>query len=148
VTDILKTVSVDVHCDRCGDFTVGADVIAESQRLLAEGCPGSSYECPPSLLATLLPQSVLESLESAWSELQRATRSPVRQLSFDDSPRVASANDRLDPRSISRWEDDGGYIPGTQRARDAKASLGLSLREKPTLATTADEAPAAREDEA
>lgn len=43
MTDILKHLAVDVHFDECGDFTVGADVIAESQRLLAEGCPGDPH---------------------------------------------------------------------------------------------------------
>lgn len=28
MTDILKALSVDVHCDQCGDFDIGADVIA------------------------------------------------------------------------------------------------------------------------
>lgn len=93
MTDILKTLAVDVHCDQCGDFTIGADVIAESQRLLAEGCPGSPHECPPTLLATLLPQPVLESLETTWSARERAL------------------SGRPEPRSISRWEDDGGYVP-------------------------------------
>ncbi len=31
MTDILKSLSVDIHCHQCGDFTLGADVIAESQ---------------------------------------------------------------------------------------------------------------------
>ncbi len=112
MVDILKVLTVDVHCDQCGDFNIGADVVAESQRLLAEGCPGSPYECPPELFATLLPESALESLQTAWNELESAARGRVRQISLDDSPRVATRpNDKLDPRTIARWEDDGGYIP-------------------------------------
>lgn len=41
MVDILRTLAVEVHCDQCGDFEIGADVIAESQRMLAEGCLGS-----------------------------------------------------------------------------------------------------------
>ena len=98
MTDILKALSVDVHCDQCGDFDIGADVIAESQRLLAEGCPGSPHECPPQLFARLLPLPALESLRRAWNALESATHTPVRQIA-------------LDPRTLARWEDDGGYIP-------------------------------------
>ncbi len=112
MTDLLKHLVLDVHCDQCGDFNIGADVIAESQRLLAEGCPGSPYECPPELFATLLPQSALESLQAAWDALESATRDPVRQISLDDSPRDAPrTKDKLDPRTIARWEDDSGYVP-------------------------------------
>jgi hypothetical protein len=129
VIDILKALSVDVHCDQCGDFSIGADVIAESQRLLAEGCPGSPHECPPQLFGTLLPQSALESLRRAWDALEHATNGPVRQISLDDAPRVASRpKDALDPRTLARWEDDGGYIPN---ARKQNAAMGVttSIRE-------------------
>lgn len=109
MTDILKTLAVDVHCDQCGDFTVGADVVAESQRLLAEGCPGSAHECPPTLLATLLPQAALESLESAWSALEGAARSPVERVTIEESPHVSTRlAGPLEPRT--RWEDDGGSV--------------------------------------
>lgn len=112
MTDILKSVSVDVHCDQCGDFTVGADVIAESQRLLAHGCPGSSFECPPTLFATLLPRSVLESFERAWVELESAARSPVQHVAVGDEPSVTvAAGTEPERRAICRWEDDGGYVP-------------------------------------
>ena len=118
MVDILKVLTVDVHCDQCGDFNIGADVVAESQRLLAEGCPGSPYECPPELFATLLPESALESLQTAWGALESAARGPVRQISLDDSLRVAAhPNDKPDPRTIARWEDDGGYIPAKAWSR-------------------------------
>ena len=117
MADILKALSVDVHCDQCGDFTVGADVIAESQRMLAEGCPGSSYECPPALFATLLPRDALESFEKAWSDLEDAAPSPVRQIAIEEPPHISTRpNDKVDPRIIDRWEDDGGYIPAEARS--------------------------------
>ena len=73
-------------------------------------------ECPPTLFATLLPQSALESFEKAWSEPERAARSPVRQRSTDAPLRiVAPRSDDVDARALSRWEDDGGYVPTMQR---------------------------------
>lgn len=112
MVDILRTLAVEVHCDQCGDFEIGADVIAESQRMLAEGCLGSPHECPPRLYATLLPQGALDSLRRAWDELESVTRSPVREISLEDPPRVAvRPNDKLDPHTLARWEDDGGYVP-------------------------------------
>lgn len=125
--DILKALSVDVHCEQCGDFNVGADVIAESQRLLAAGCPGSFHECPPQWLATLLPQSELESLRRAWDGLENATRGPAWRISLDDSQRIAPpANGDVDPRTLARWEDDGGYVPPGRGVRDV-ASGGRRL---------------------
>lgn len=115
MTDLLKHVAVEVHCDQCGDFTVGADVIAESQRLLAQGCPGSSYECPPTLFASLLEPSAVDALQRAWSALERTVRSPVREVSADALRIALAPNDKQDPRAVLRWEDDGGYIPGTPR---------------------------------
>ncbi|HEU5073142.1 MAG TPA: hypothetical protein VFU02_03200 [Polyangiaceae bacterium] len=117
MTDILKNLAVDVHCDQCGDFTVGADVIADSQRMLADGCPGSSHECPPTLLATLLPQAALQSLEKAWRDLESAARRPVRQITIEESSQIPTRPaDQVDPRIISRWEDDGGYVPTPVRS--------------------------------
>jgi hypothetical protein len=115
MTDLLKHVAVEVHCNQCGDFTVGADVIAESQRLLAQGCPGSSYECPPTLFATLLEPSAIDALQRAWSALERTVRSPVREVSADALRIALAPNDQQDPRAVLRWDDDGGYIPGTPR---------------------------------
>lgn len=85
MNDILRRFYVDVRCDQCGDFTVGADVVAESQRLLAEGCPGSEFECPPGLLAELLEPTFLASLES---DQERAQEVAVRQVSRGHSLRV------------------------------------------------------------
>lgn len=68
MTDLLRALSVDIHRDQCGDFPVGAEVIAERPRL---------------------------------------TEAPSRV-----SVRL---NEKLEPRTISRWEDDGGYIPTVPR---------------------------------
>lgn len=40
------------------------------------------------------------------------TRNPEKRSPFDPARRVAPRpNPELDPRTIARWEDDGGYIP-------------------------------------
>ncbi len=110
--EILKYSCVDVQCDHCGDFTIGADVIAESQRLLANGCPGSEFECPPELLANLVAPAYLESLERTGSRSGRANEIVVRQASRGPVLRVAMRPIcGTDTRNLSRWEDDGGYIP-------------------------------------
>ncbi len=119
MTEILKHLSVDVHCDQCGDFSVGADVIEQSQRLLREGCPGSAYECPPQWFATLLEPSALATLERAWTDVMRAPRGPVRQVSIDDGLQVAVRVEvDLNSPAVARWEDDGGYVPCTRGALD------------------------------
>lgn len=121
MSDILRHVYVDVHCSQCGDFAVRADLVAESQRLLADGCPGSPYECPPALFATLLDRHAVESLERAWSDLEDAARSPVRRVSIGDPLRVAvHPNEKLDQQAVSRWEDEGGSVRRpTNQERDS-----------------------------
>lgn len=109
MTDVLKAVSVDVHCDQCGDFTVGADVIAESQRLLAEGCPGSPFECPPEIFSRLLEPSAIDALQRAWSAIESTARRPVRASAAVGSLHVpVCLSDELDALALCRWEDDGG----------------------------------------
>ena len=109
---ILRHFYVDVRCDQCGDFTVGADVVAESQRLLADGCPGSEFECPPELLANLLEPVFLESLERDGSGPGRDHEIVVRQVARGHALRVAvRPMPEPDARNVSRWEDDGGYCP-------------------------------------
>ncbi len=111
---ISKELTVDVHCDECGGFTIGADVIAESQRLLTEGCPGSPYECPPSLLADLLPQLAVDSSEPALRNVEGSETKRARTVSLTHRP-PANATSNADAPTIARWEDDGGGIPTETR---------------------------------
>ena len=53
---------------------MSTDVIAQSQQLLTQGGPGSTYEYPPEFLATLAAPSALESLVRAWRKVQRSAR--------------------------------------------------------------------------
>ena len=115
MSDILRGFYADVRCDRCGDFTVGADVVAESQRLLAEGCPGSQFECPPELLTELLEPTVLESLKRAGCGPENANEIVVLQVTRGHALRVA-VRPVPDTRNLSRWDDDGGYVPTPPRS--------------------------------
>lgn len=109
MSNLLRHIDVEVRCEQCGEFTLPADVIAESQRLLAEGCPGSAHECPPALYATLLEPSALRALESAWRQMEAAARGPARSISVGDGESLgARPSDSLDPVALARWEDDGG----------------------------------------
>lgn len=71
MSDILKQIDVVVRCERCGEFSTSADVIAESQRLLSGGCPGSPHECAAEIYATLLDPHKLRALSRAWNEVKR-----------------------------------------------------------------------------
>jgi hypothetical protein len=68
VNDVSRHLAVDVSCEQCGDFTIGGDVVAESQRRLAQGCPGSPHECPAALFAELVGPGALASLERALGQ--------------------------------------------------------------------------------
>ncbi len=69
VSALLDRVEVVVPCDHCGStYTVPASLVRESQRLLAEGCSGSSlYECDASFYATLIEPDALDALANAWA---------------------------------------------------------------------------------
>ncbi|MEZ4338945.1 MAG: hypothetical protein R3B82_20200 [Sandaracinaceae bacterium] len=77
MSDILQQIDVHVHCIQCDEeYTVPASAIAESHRLLDEGCPGSAHECYPSFLASLVEASVLEGLSTAWAAVEETGRRP------------------------------------------------------------------------
>lgn len=85
MNDGLADVLVDVRCHQCGDFTVAADAIAESQQLLETGCPGSPYECPVVLYASLLAPAALDALKTAWNDLGRSARASRRPVTICDA---------------------------------------------------------------
>ncbi len=74
MTNILKELDVNVRCAHCGEFTISADTIADSQRLLEHGCPGSPSECPAQLFSTLVDRSALEELATAWKNVEKSAR--------------------------------------------------------------------------
>jgi hypothetical protein len=53
----MQELEVEVPCPVCSEsYTVSVETIRESQRLIAEGCPGTSTcDCAAHYYATLLP---------------------------------------------------------------------------------------------
>lgn len=106
MSDILRHLAIDVSCEQCGDFTIGADVVAESQQLLARGCPGSPHECPATVYAELVGAPALASLERVWGAVDHPVEASHRNDGF---LRVVVRPDAiLDARALAVWEDDGG----------------------------------------
>lgn len=104
--DLLDHVQVTVPCPTCDEsYTVPASVVRASQRVLAEGCTGtSSYECEASFYATLIDHDAIESLEHVWADFCRsATEHGAIDVAFDTD----AARD-LDGRALQRWENEGG----------------------------------------
>ncbi len=116
MSDILQQVDVHLHCVQCDEtYDVHAAMIAEAQRLLAQGCPGTPHECYPSFLASLVDASALDSLRRAWRSVERSARARSETTGLRGRAQVAR-NVRWDDgwRELARWEDDGG-APETGR---------------------------------
>ena len=116
--DVMRHIQLEIPCSVCADsYSVSADTVRESQRLLAEGCPGtSSYECPPLFFATLLPAEALAHLVGALQEVERSALSRGSTAIWVEEPVLHASNPlpaaaREATRTcaaIARWEDDGG----------------------------------------
>lgn len=106
--DLLDHVQVTVPCNTCDEsYTVPASVVRASQRVLAEGCSGTSgYECEASFYATLIDHDAIESLERVWADFCRsATTHGATDVAFDADQVVPGD---LDRRAVQRWENEGG----------------------------------------
>ncbi len=79
MSDILYDIRVSVECRRCdSQFEVPAAVVAESQEMLEQGCPGSAHECPAPLFAELIDKEALRRLVEAWRDVEASvSRSPL-----------------------------------------------------------------------
>ena len=97
LTDILKQLDVNVRCEQCGEFSVSAAVIAESQHLLVHGCPGSPHECPAELFATLVDSSALESLVKAWEQFEKNARDRCGRALVVDRPHITISLEKERP---------------------------------------------------
>lgn len=112
--DLMSHLRVEVPCNACASsYFVSADLVHDSQRMLAEGCPGTStYECPALYWATLLPARALGDLVSALDEVEKgALLSGARRVTLDyatETERPTPAPDDDDRAAIARWEQDGG----------------------------------------
>ncbi|MCZ7679342.1 MAG: hypothetical protein M5U28_11510 [Sandaracinaceae bacterium] len=110
---ILHQIDVEVRCVQCGEsYRLPAALIAASQRMLEEGCPGtSSHECAPAFYASLIEPVPLQALVRAWEEVQRSARAygervVLRERPLVDVPFQVPLVGEVDP--LARWEDDGG----------------------------------------
>lgn len=67
--------------------------------------------------------------------LQSTTRNPLRPLPRDPSLRVPPRpNPELDPRTLARWEDDGGYVPSiADERRKRSRAIRPTPERHPTL---------------
>lgn len=113
--DLLDHLQVTVPCNTCNEsYAVPASAVRESQRVLAEGCSGTStYECEASFYATLIDHDAIESLERVWTDFCRSAASHgASNVTFDVGQAVAGD---LDHRALLRWEDEGGQCT---RSRD------------------------------
>jgi hypothetical protein len=113
--DLLDHVEVVVACNTCdATYSVPASIVRESQRILAEGCSGSSlFECDASFYATLIEPEAIETLERAWANFrQSASGHGALRVLFHAGDRHASdTHDEppdQDTRAIRRWENEGG----------------------------------------
>lgn len=129
MADILQQVEVEVRCVQCDEsYRMPAALIAESQRMVREGCPGTSpHECAPAFYASLLEPVALEALVRAWERLQRSARARGDHAVLRERPRVGVTLPLArDTDALARWEDDGGAI-GTSRTieeRDREVGNG------------------------
>ena len=99
MNEILQQIELTVCCGQCDrSYEVPLSVIAESQRLLEEGCPGSEFECAATYFAKLVDPTILQRLVSAWEEVEASARlhtDPGRlsarlfmEVSLDSEPRL------------------------------------------------------------
>ncbi len=113
VSALLDHVEVVVPCHHCGStYTVPASLVRESQRVLAEGCSGSSlYECDASFYATLVEPGALDALANAWAVFcqSAATHGGTEiMITTGDS---SSPDPNFDARALQRWDNEGGRPP-------------------------------------
>jgi hypothetical protein len=113
--DLLDHVEVVVACNTCdATYSVLASIVRESQRILAEGCSGSSlFECDAAFYATLIEPEAIETLERAWANFrQSASGHGALGVVLHAGERHASDRDDEPPdqdtRATRRWENEGG----------------------------------------
>ena len=108
--DLLGHLAIEVECCTCNTTSeVPAALVRDSQRLLAEGCSGTSlFECDASFYATLVAPDAVAALEHAWLAFRRsaASHGGTRVMVTATEPHGFRSDSEL--RALARWEDDGG----------------------------------------
>ena len=113
MTDILDNIDIHVDCHQCdASFDIAAGVVAQSHEMLEDGCPGTDYECPASLFATLVDREALRRLADAWRAIEQSVRDSVGAVSLRAHPTIeqllAAAQTPGDDRDAL---DSGGSDP-------------------------------------
>lgn len=113
VSALLDRVEVVVPCHHCGStYTVPASLVRESQRLLAEGCSGSSlYECDASFYATLIEPDALDALARAWAGVCQSAATHGGTEIMIATGDASGPDYDFDARALQRWDNDGGRPP-------------------------------------
>lgn len=91
--------------DQCGESTTTGRMIADSQRLLAQGSCRPTYESPPRLFAMLIDPS-LEPVAKARGVGEENTRAQRGHAVIVEGRRARFPWDV----ALARWEDDGGRL--------------------------------------
>jgi hypothetical protein len=113
VSALLDHVEVVVPCHQCGStYAVPASLVRESQRLLAEGCSGTSlYECDASFYATLIEPDALDALARAWAVFCQSAATHGGTAITITTGDASGPDHDFDARAIQRWDDEGGRPP-------------------------------------
>jgi hypothetical protein len=89
VSEILENIRVRVVCEDCEtEFETSADVVAESQELLGEGCPGDFHECPARWFANFVDREALQDFAEAWQRVRDSVHAPAVDLELASRPTV------------------------------------------------------------
>lgn len=111
MTDILQEIDVHLDCHYCGhEVDVPLAVVAESQALLADGCPGSAHECAPSFFARLADTRAVRELVEAWRALETSAAALADGVGVMGRVRVSKSVSGEEAEALARWVDDGGAI--------------------------------------
>lgn len=107
MTVLMRDPAIDVACPECeGSYPVSIAIIAESQRLIAEGCPASTihaiHECAPRYLAALLSPEIVALLTRTGGPSARSAQARVEESGEAAQVRLA----------LDRWETEGGAVRG------------------------------------
>lgn len=131
--DLLSRVEVVVCCNICqASYAIPGSMIRESQRLLAEGCTGTSlFECDASFYATLIEPEVIANLERAWASFQQSATSHggigVALVGAESNTLAVDP----DARALQRWENEGGRCNHAHAALDKSRDRSEPRKSKP-----------------
>lgn len=124
--DIFDKITIQVDCAQCDQlFDISAAVVAESHELLEESCPGTDYECPASLFATLVDRQALRHLASAWREIEQSVQKSVGAVRLEAHPtleRLLEISDR-NASCDEHSEHSDGRMGGDEKADAADSGV-------------------------